>query len=409
MSDDVGRVAGPSLRRVPSPDPAAAGEQPELVARIRAEIERDGPITFARFMELALYDPDFGYYRSDEPRPGRGGDFLTAPETDPIFGHALARQVDDAWRRLGEPTAFDLIEYGAGTGTLAEAILRGLVADGSGLIERMRYRPVEVDQRRLDQLRRRLDAAGFGALVRTDAPDEPATGIVLANELLDALPVHRVVGEDGELREVFVGVAGDGFCDVVGPPSTPALAQRLADEGVVLAEGQRAEINLGIGPWLDEVAAGLARGIVVVIDYGHPAAELYGPDRRDGTLRAYVRQAVHDDPYRHVGLQDLTAHVDFTAVERAAAGRGFDVLGLTTQAELLTSLDAGGLLHRLGTDPATSPADYLAARAGLARMLDPRFMGGFRVLVLARGVPPDPPLRGLTFRLPPRQASPLLP
>jgi len=391
----------PGLRRDPVPDLDAVGQDEALVARIHAEIERDGPITFARFMELALYDPDGGYYRAEASRPGRDGDFLTAPEAHPIFGAALARAVADAWVRLGRPEAFVLREYGAGAGTLALAVLDGLAGEHPDLAARLRYDPIEVEPRRLDAIASRLEAVGrAGVLTERNASGTAAVGFVLANEVLDALPVHRVVVRDGVLREVLVGSRDGSFVDVEAEPTTADLAVRLSLESVELAEGQRAEICLAIGPWLAEAAAGLERGVLLLIDYGYRAPELYDPvRRRDGTLRAYLRHRVHDDPYLHVGRQDLTAHVDVSAVERAAAGAGLDHLGTTTQAEFLVGLGTEDLLRAIQADPATTLEAYLAVRSALMRLLDPGAMGRFRVMAFARGWPAGPPLAGLGYRL----------
>lgn len=387
------------LRRLPAADLDAIGGDAVLVDRLRTEIGERGPITFARFMEVVLYDPDRGYYRAVDVRPGRGGDFLTAPEAHPIFGHALSRQLGDVWQRLGRPPRFVVREHGAGSGALAEAVLAGLRADGSELATAIRYRAVEVDDRRIAALRGRLDGAGLADALEDD-DGQPVTGAVVANEVLDALPVHRVALIDGRLRELFVGWRDGAFVDLVGDPSTPALAARLDAEGIVLAEGQRAEVCLALDDWVAGAAAGLARGLLLLIDYGHPAPELYDPARRrDGTLRAYVRHTVHDDPYRHVGRQDLTAHIDVTAVERAAREAGLDRLGVTTQAEFLASLGAGDLLVALQSAPGATVASYLEARAALMRMLDPAAMGRFRVMCFGRDLEAEPPLLGLTVRL----------
>ncbi|HSG86217.1 MAG TPA: SAM-dependent methyltransferase [Candidatus Limnocylindrales bacterium] len=396
----------PGLRRRPLPDPAEVGEDPALVERLRTVIETDGPITFAHFMATALYDPDHGYYRTAEARPTRSGDFLTAAELHPVFGRMIGRQLTEAWERLGRPDPFVLREDGAGSGTLGLAVHAGLVADGSGLAEVLRYLPVELNEHRLAELRRRFADAGLEAcLLAPDAASGRFTGAILANELLDALPVHRLTVVDGALREILVGWDGR-FVDVIAAPSTPALAARLEAEGVVLAEGQRAEVSLAIDPWLSAASTALERGLIVVIDYGHPAAELYGPDRREGRLRAYVRHTVHGDPYVHVGRQDLTAHVDLTAVERAAEAAGLDLLGTTSQAEFLAGLGLGEVLASAGLGPLDEAAAYLELRAAVVRLIDPRAMGGFKVVLLGRGLAPEPPLAGLSFRLPPRPGSP---
>jgi SAM-dependent MidA family methyltransferase len=365
----------PALRREPARD-IDVGDEPELVQLLRTEIEATGPITFARFMERALYEPGLGYYRSATPRPGRAGDFLTAPETHPIFGGAVGRQLDEVWRLLDRPDQFVVREYGAGTGALASSILAGLAADGSGLRQALRYETVEVD----------------------DRADDPIVGCVLANEVLDALPVHRVVRRGNRLREHFVDWRDGHFIDVDGEPSTRALANRLAGEGIELADGQRSEICLALDGWVEAAARGLGRGLLLLIDYGHPAAELYGPRRMAGTLRAYVNHRVHDDVFANVGRQDLTAHVDLTAVERVAARAGLTSLGITTQAEFLVGLGIGELLTAVQSDPATTLESYLELRSALRRLLDPAATGAFRVMAFARDMPANTALRGFGFR-----------
>ncbi|HEX3427269.1 MAG TPA: SAM-dependent methyltransferase, partial [Candidatus Limnocylindrales bacterium] len=244
------------LRRVPAADLDVPSD-PVLFARIRDEISATGPMTFARFMELALYDPERGYYRGAAARPGREGDFLTAPEAHPIFGRAIARFVDDLWLALGRPARFTIREHGAGTGALIDGLLAGLAADDSGALGAIRYRAVEVEPARTEALYARLAAAGRASVLETDE-DGPIAGLVLANEVLDALPTHRLVIRGGELREMFVGFgAGDELADVEGPPSTTKLALRLGDERVALTEGQHAEICLALDTWVPGAARGL--------------------------------------------------------------------------------------------------------------------------------------------------------
>jgi SAM-dependent MidA family methyltransferase len=386
---------GPQLRRIPSADLDQFESDAGLVGRIRSEIEQTGPMTFARFMELALYDPEAGYYRAASTRPGRGGDFLTAPEAHPIFGRAIAHHVDDVWLALGRPEAFTIREYGAGGGALAEGLLAGLAADRSGLAESVRYRPVEIEPRRLEELRDRLTASALADRVEDD-DGAPIVGVVIANEVLDALPTHRVVWRAGTLREVYVGAHGSGFADIEGEPSTPALAERLAADRIALADGQTAEVCLAIDEWVAAAAAGLARGVLLLIDYGHPASELYDPVRsRSGTVAAYLGQRAHGDLYHAIGRQDLTAHVDVSAVERAAVAAGLRHLGTTAQGRFLAALGAGDLLVGLQSGPGADFGAYLEARAALVRMIDPAAMGGFQVMAFGRGLPDDAMLRGL--------------
>jgi SAM-dependent MidA family methyltransferase len=395
-------------------DPPDARPLPEsdrfLVDMLREEIAAGGPLTFARFMEVALTEPGYGYYATAADRPTRSGDFLTAPELHPIFGAVVARTLDETWRTLDRPDPFYLVEYGAGTGALAEAVIRGLETDRSGLRAALRYEPVEVSAAHLELIHDRLAKAGLGDAIAADARAAvgpaataasvawaPRTGAILANEFLDALPVHRVEMADGELLELLVtwDEPAGRFTEVAGEPATPALAERLAAEGVSLAEGARAEIGLEIGPWLDDATKRLERGYAVVIDYGRRAAELYGPDRAGGTLRAYSGQRAHGDPFVAVGRQDLTAHVDFSAVESAAAERGWRTIGLTTQAHYLLGAGLEEVLRAHQADPGLDAPAYLALRASVMRLLDPRALGDFRVLVLGRGVPADARLSGV--------------
>jgi SAM-dependent MidA family methyltransferase len=401
----------PTLERRADPRPSLddVGEDEALLERIRDEIRRDGPMPFARFMELALYDPDGGYYRAPAARPGRAGDFLTAPELHPIFGATLATGIVEVWERLGRPDPFVIREHGAGTGALAEAILGELAAADAPMLRALRYQPVEVDPRRGAAFRAALTAAGFGSVV------EPATttavdGIVLANEVLDALPVHRVRRRGAALRELAVDVDPNGaLVEAEIDPTTTALGERLDAEGVHLVDGQTAEVGLAGDAWIAGAAEDLRRGLLLIIDYGAPATELFDPVRRkDGTLRAYVRHQVHADPYRHVGRQDLTAHVDVTAVERAAHAAGLTSVGVTTQAEALIGLGIEARLQRIQADPSTTFEGYALVRSALLRLLDPAAMGRFRVLAFGRDWPAggeDPPLAMFAYHLPRRAGA----
>lgn len=380
----------------PWPEP---GDDPMLVSLIRDEIERSGPMTFARFMDLALYQPDHGYYASGARGPGRAADFLTAPESHPIFGWAVARQLEEVWARLGRPSEFTVREHGAGTGALAAGILGGLARSGSNLREAIRYRIAERAPDRERQVRASL--AAIGAADAFEADDgNPIVGAVIANEVMDALPVHRIVGRaDGGIGELYVTIGYDGaFTSVEGEPSTPDLGTRLTEEAVQLLPGQVAEVCLDVTAWIVCAAAGLGRGIALLIDYGHPADALYAPSR-GSLLRAYTRHRAHGDPFRNVGRQDLTAHVDLTAVERAAVLAGLDPLGTTTQAEFLTGLGAGDFLVELQAEPAGDLGAYLGARSALFRLLDPAATGRFAVQLFGRGLPATPTLRGLAFRM----------
>jgi SAM-dependent MidA family methyltransferase len=393
----------PGLRRVPAPDLHDLGEDDGLATRIRDEIVAGGPITFARFMELALYDPEGGYYRSVESHPGREGDFVTAPELHPIFGEAVATQLIEIWERLDRPDPFVVQEHGAGTGALAEAVLRGLERSDSGLLDAIRYVPVEIDRRRTEAFTERLSAAGFAGRVGAEGAGS-FTGVVLANEVLDALPVHRIGVRGGRLMERFVGIDEHGaFTDAWGDPSSPAIARRLADEGIELAEGQSAEVCLALADWIATAVTQLARGVVLLFDYGAPAGELYDPVRRpDGTIRAFARHRLADAVYAHIGRQDLTAHVDLTAVDAAARGAGLAEIGRTSQTEFLMGNRIEERLRAAQADPATTLEGYAQLRSALVRLIDPAGMGGFHVLAYGRRWPDGRPLAGFAYRAPGR-------
>jgi SAM-dependent MidA family methyltransferase len=411
------------------------GSNPALVAAIRAEIAAaGGQITFARFMELALYHPEHGYYLGPERRPGRGGDFLTAPEASPLFGLTLARQVVECWERLGRPDPFVVREYGAGVGGLAYDLIAGLTSESPAARAAIEYRLIEPNRHRLRQALDAMAEVGLDRVVRAEEPVPagadlpPITGVVLANEVADAFPVHRLVVRGGRFRERYVvegahdegaqgargargaqerDVGGEGalFGEVEGEPSAAEVGaelwERLVAAGVVLNQGDLVDASPAAARWFGSAARGVARGYAIVIDYGYSAAELYQAHRLRGTVRAYAGHTVSDDPYRRVGRQDLTAHVDFTALQRAGEAAGLTFAGLTTQGAFLASLGLGDVLLDLQRDPAATPADYYAAQAAVHRLIDPGGLGRFRVLLMARDAPVTPPLRGLSVAPPP--------
>jgi SAM-dependent MidA family methyltransferase len=363
-------------------DPRWDGSEPALVEAIGDEIlaAPAGRITFARFMERALTEPGLGYYATTTDRPTREGDFLTAPELHPFFGRCLGRQLREIWERVGTPERFTVREWGAGHGTLARTVADGLHADGAALADALDWQPTDLPGR------------------HPDPPSGSFTGVVIANEYLDALPVHRVVWHEGRLLERYVTWSEGWFVEVADEPSTDALLAELAVSGVTLAEGQLAEIRPGLARWVVSATNDLTAGLLLVIDYGYPASVLYGPQRMAGTLVTYRGHVAGDDPFAAVGRQDITTHVDLSALERGAREAGLTDLGRTSQAEFLVSLGLGDLLSRMGLDPDADGGAYLLARASVVRLLDPRALGGFRVLAFGRGLERSPVLRGMSIR-----------
>ena len=383
------------------------GGNAQLSDALRAEIAaQDGRIPFTRFMELALYHPDWGYYHAAQRRPGRPGDFLTAPEAHPFFGITLARQVAECWERLERPDPFVVREYGPGVGGLAWDIIGGLQREHPACLAALTYELVERNPQRVAEALAAFRDEGLGEVVCAVDPEEidirpSITGVILANEVADAFPVHRLIWQDGDLREGWVTWDGTGFAEQIAELSSQARqanpAGMLRTNGISLLEGDRIEISPAAAAWFAAAASRLERGYVIVIDYGYPAAQLYQAHRLEGTVRAYRAHTVTDDAFANAGEQDLTAHVDFTALREAGERAGLTFAGQTNQAAFLTGLDMGSLMVELGQDPETTMEEYLAAQAAVLRLIDPGSLGRFGVLLMARDAPVDPPLRGLSF------------
>ncbi len=362
----------------------------ELESAIRQGILDSGPITFAEFMDAALYSPMGGYYTrlgagDGSAQSGGPADYFTSPMAHPAFGALITVQLRDMWRRMARPGAFTVVEMGAGDGLLARDVTSYAERFDPEFAATLEYLAVDRVPRQ-------------NAYYPVHGPDQiPSSinGCLLSNELLDAMPVHRFVVEKGELRELYVGIEGDRLCEVIGPPSTPAIAARIGELAHGLADGYRGEVNLGIDTWWAGLASEtLGAGYVMTVDYGYDRAQLYAPVRWRGTLRCYYRHTHVDEPLARVGQQDLTAHVDFTAVDEAFGQQGFDIAGHTTQEKFLTRLGAAGFVEALRSN-VMSPFEQAANRAGILELLNPRGMGGFRVAIHARKAPADR-LIGLT-------------
>lgn len=382
----------------PSPGNAA------LINLLRARIEAGGPITFAAFMETALYHEHYGYYRQPHRKPGRGGDFITSPELHPFFGLTIARQVADFWDALGQPERLIVREHGASSGGLAYDIMVGLGEKAPDVLDALDYRLVDVNTHRLEEAIVAMGDAGMATHVRAEHPDEvtPESGVVLANEVADALPVHRLVVRGGELHELWVGLDADGaFTTVEREISVEVLeagiAAYLAEAGVDIGrmpEGSVLDVCPAAAEWITGVARNLTQGYAIVIDYGYEAETLYTEHRLDGTVRGYHQHTVTDDPFVRVGEQDLTAHVDFTWLSRAAQAADMREIGLTTQGEFLTHLGMGDWLVEMQYQPETDLAEYYRAQAAVFRLIDPAGLGRFRVLGLAKGMGDAPAALG---------------
>lgn len=357
-------------------------------SEIRRRIQQRGPLTFAEFMELALYWPDGGYYAGGtgaaEPF-GAAGDYYTSPLAHPAFGALLALQLYQCWQLLDYPNPFDLVELGAGNGLLCRDIKAAAAQLPGGFGNALRY--ICIDRSPAPKFEVKGDDSGVARVIADGLPLRGLCGVLLSNELLDAFPVHQVRREKGKLQEVYIAVAASGaLVETLGEPSTPALATRFAELGIELADGQTAEINLQLDDWASEIAAALDAGFVLTIDYGRPAAELYANQLRPrGTLTTYYRHTQTDAPLQRIGRQDITAQVDFTSVMNAGRRAGLTPLGFTHQEQLLRNLGFDQFRRRLAALPLTR-AELAANRAGLLALVNPDGMGNFKALVQGKGV-----------------------
>ena len=354
----------------------------ELLQRIRAQ----GRIPFAEFMRQCLYHRAWGYYSRAEAR--RFADFYTSVDVHPIFARLLARQLAEMWDRLGRPEKFWAVEAAAGTGRLAAQFLDFAARELGEFYRAVCYVAVESSA-----ARRAAHAAALAphlsagrACSAAELPSQIACGCIFSNELLDALPVHRVVVERGELREIYVGSDGEALREEPGPLSTLEIATFFREQGVTLREGQQAEAGLDACRWLAEAGARLGRGFVLTVDYGNEAAELYNERHHRGTLLAYARHTVSEDFLRSPGEQDLTAHVSFTALERWGRRSGLEPAGCVTQLELLVAMGRVNEFADLH-EPGASELERIRARLLLKTLIHPEGMGEtFRVFIQHKGM-----------------------
>lgn len=365
------------------------------LAELLAErIRRFGPLTFADYMRECLYHPVHGYYSKADSL--RFADYYTSVDVHPVFGRLLARQFAEMWERLGQPGEFMLVEAGASTGRLATHVLDFCDGKFPAFYEALRYVAVERSAARRAQavirLERHATAGHFTASV--EIPGRVAAGCLFSNELIDALPVHRTVVESGALKEMFVGFHDGNFVDVNAPVSTCAINEYFASQNIVLHEGQQAEAGLEACDWITEVGRRLERGYVLTVDYGHPAADLFDDHHMRGTLLAYRNHRASEDYYAAPGEQDLTAHVNFTALETWGKGPGLETAGFTSQTAFLLALGQGNEFADL-YDEGQSEADRIRARLQLKTLIYPEGMGErFQVLLQRKGVA-GPQLTGL--------------
>ncbi len=396
-----------------------------LSKKISDAIHERGPLSVAAFMDLALYDPELGYYARAARRTGRAGDFFTSVDVGAIFGGLLEIQLAEMWRLLGGG-GFDLVEAGAGNGRLSADMLRAAHRRDPDFSRSVQLHLVEASPAARAAQHDTLEDMSSALASSSDALPGTFEGVLIANELLDAMPVHQVVMREHGLREVYVttndtrrrGSTADAerhatdahgidvdrhaLTIVDGPPSTRALAEYLARAGVQLESGWRAEINLRAVEWMREASRRLRRGFIVIIDYGHEARDLYSVTHSIGTLTTFARhqsegpESANETPawLRQPGEQDITAHVDFTSIRAAAEAEGLTALGFLDQTYFLL-----GLVQHLPDLESAENLDNLKQRLALRTLLMPGGLGStHKVLILGKGVG-APVLRGCSYAM----------
>jgi SAM-dependent MidA family methyltransferase len=384
----------------------------ELIAE---RIRTGGPISFAEFMELSLYHPEHGYYARAAQRTGRAGDFFTSVDVGPVFGELLAKQFAEMWRILqnspklagefegpagaADSLFFDLVEAGAGNGRLSRDVLDAAAGRDPEFYAAIRLSLVEqspaaraAQAGTLGPHAARLhhSASSLGGL------PEPIRGVIFANELLDALPTHAVAMTENGLREVFFDYRDGRFVECLKDLSTPRIAAYLSRAGASLAAGWRAEVNLAAEDWVKTAARSLRKGFLVMIDYGHEEGELYGASHSSGTLTMFKQHTTEFD-VQEPGTYDITAHVDLSAVRRAAEREGMQVLGRLDQTYFLMGLGLDELQDMANSPQSFEPA-ALGRRLALKTLILPGGLGStHKVLIFGKDVG-APRLRGVAYR-----------
>ena len=372
---------------LPEPSTAAREHSARVAARIRAEIETAGGwISFPRYMALALYAPGLGYYMAGARKLGRDGDFVTAPEISDLFGQALAHQVQQVLAADGD----EILEVGAGSGALAASLLAEL--DRLGALP-SRYLILELSPDLRSRSRDTLAARVPHLLERIAWLNQlpPAfSGCVIGNEVLDAMPVHVLCREGDGLLEQGVVTAGEGFGWSARP--LPDTLRSRVDASCFPETGYCSEVQLVAQGFVKSVASALDRGVALFIDYGFPQREYYHPQRARGTLMCHYRHHAHDDPFFLPGLQDITSHIDFSAIAAAGGAAGLELLGYANQAQFLINC---GITDLIGRTPAHDTRAYLPLASQVQKLTSPAEMGElFKVIALGKGI--TQPLLGFT-------------
>ena len=353
----------------------------KLIERIR----EGGPITFAAYMDACLYDPEFGYYSGEIDR--RRADYYTSVDISPVFGRLLARQLEEMWRALDRPGQFTIVEGGAAAGALARHVLDFAEERLPEFYSALHYFAVDISpsRRGVAQAALARHSPAGRASISVEIPSFDC-GCIFSNELVDALPVHRVVMTAEGLREIFVDADGARFVERELAPPSAEIPEFFARQDVALRLGQQAECGLAACRWIEDAGGRLARGFVLTVDYGHEAPELFDERHMDGSLLAYSRHRVSEDFYRAPGEQDLTSHVNFTALDLWGRAAGLQRLGLVSQTRFLLGLAGSNNFADLEFE-GWSEMEKTRERLSFQNLVNPEGLGErFRVLIHGKGV-----------------------
>ncbi len=389
---------------------------PAVVQEIKELVRDKGKITFAEYMRLCLYSSKDGFYVSQGRRIY--DHFGTSPASHPVFGALVARQLEQMWRLLEEPDVFHLIEVGSGEGVLAQSIVNACDRHYPRFARSLRYVAVDYQPggypstsqatshstyQAIDWSNDNAGAAPLNARESTRGIDRikadglssisRVTGCILSNELVDNFPFHRFAIQDGAIREIFVTLEGENFVEALDEPSSGGIEERLTGLDLPLDEGYRGEVCLALEDWVAQLSRALERGFVLTIDYGELAADLYSSLNSPGTLTCYRRHIASDDPYQHIGQQDITCLVDFTSLMRLGLRNGLSTVGFVEQSRFLKNLGFSHFLEDL-QNQGLSAARSEFYRLALMTLVDPDEFGNFKVLAQARGLGPGVKLLG---------------
>ena len=379
---------------------------------IRELIRRNGPITFAQFMQYCLYSPRGGFYAARGDRIN--AHFGTSPTSHPVFGALIAGQLVQMWHLLGNPAVFHLIEVGSGDGALAYSIVDACCRLYPRFAKSIKYVATDYEP---GGLQTPDEPFNWYPVIAEDSPSRQVivsniqrvkgeglrairnvVGCILSNELIDNFPVHRFVIQGGRIQEIFVTLEEGNLTEALGALSSPRIEERLSGLGLPLPEGFRGEVNLALEDWTEQLASALDRGFILTIDYGELAPDLYSPNNSRGTMVCHHRHSVNDDPYQHIGKQDITCQVEFTSLMEIGHQYGLTTVGYTKQNKFLEFLGLSSFLDTLQT-LGLSAARTELNRIAMMTLVDAEEYGDFKVLAQAKGIELEFDLQG--FRVHP--------